>query len=92
MNEPAEDIQSTFLRVLVDEQTPVWVFLVNGIKLSGVVTLFDRYAISLRSTSGSQTIFKSAVSTVMTQHAFSAKPAGAERAPHTERRPRVYRQ
>ncbi|GJH30382.1 RNA chaperone Hfq [Caballeronia novacaledonica] len=91
MSDSAEDIQSTFLRVLVDEQTPVWVFLVNGVKLAGAVTLFDRYMICLRLHTGIQTIFKSAVSTVVTQHDISAKPPDIERTRYAERRPRYYR-
>ncbi|SAK42924.1 RNA-binding protein Hfq [Caballeronia fortuita] len=63
------DLQSDFLTVLVSNQTPVWVFLVNGIKLSGVISSFDKFSLSIRSGTDIQMVFKSAVSTVIEQHA-----------------------
>lgn len=62
------DLQFDFLNGLVLNRTPVWVFLVNGIKLSGVIASFDRFALSVQSPSGIQLVFKSAVSTVIEQH------------------------
>jgi host factor-I protein len=47
MNQTYADIQSEFLRALIANQTPIWVFLVNGIKLTGVVASFDQYVLSV---------------------------------------------
>ncbi|SAK91819.1 host factor Hfq [Caballeronia hypogeia] len=68
MNQSYADIQSEFLRTLVEKQTPIWVFLVNGIKLTGVVASFDQYVLSIHSPSGTQIVYKNAVSTVIEQH------------------------
>lgn len=91
MNQPDSDIQFDFLRALVDGQKPVWVFLVSGIKLSGVIGSFDKYVISLRSPAVTQTIFKSAVATVITQYPSVPKPADEDRPARSERRPRTVR-
>ena len=40
-------------------------FLVNGVKLQGVITWFDNFCILLRRDGHSQLVFKHAVSTVM---------------------------
>lgn len=62
-----KSLQDTFLQVLSDNKTPVAVFLVNGIKLQGQIEAFDKYVIILRN-SGSQMVFKHAISTVMPSH------------------------
>lgn len=59
-----KSLQDTFLQVLSDNKTPVAVFLVNGIKLQGQIEAFDKYVIILKN-SGSQMVFKHAISTVM---------------------------
>jgi host factor-I protein len=74
MKQEHVDVQSDFLNALVGNQTPVWVFLVNGIKLSGVIARFDKFALTVRSPSGTQLVYKSAVSTVIEQHAHLLPP------------------
>ncbi|WOD14182.1 RNA chaperone Hfq [Paraburkholderia kirstenboschensis] len=59
------DVQEIFLRVLIDDKAAVNVFLVNGIRLSGQLAAFDRFAVVLESASGSQLVFKHAISTVL---------------------------
>jgi host factor-I protein len=68
------DLQSDFLGALMANRTPVWVFLVNGIKSSGVIGAFDKFAVSVRSPSGMQFINKSAISTIIEQHANPVAP------------------
>jgi len=68
------DVQFDFLNSLVTNQTPVWVFLVNGIKLSGVIAWFDKFVLSVQSPSGVQMVYKNAVSTVIEQHALPVSP------------------
>ncbi|MBF0610964.1 MAG: RNA chaperone Hfq [Magnetococcales bacterium] len=58
------NIQDPFLNTLRREKVPVTVFLVNGVKLQGVITSFDSYCMLLKN-SVTQLVFKHAVSTVM---------------------------
>lgn len=58
------NVQDPFLNTLRREKVPVTVFLVNGVKLQGVITSFDSYCMLLKS-SITQLVFKHAVSTVM---------------------------
>ena len=44
---------------------PVTVFLVNGVKLQGIVTWFDNFSVLLRRDAHSQLVYKHAISTVM---------------------------
>ncbi|MBF0370767.1 MAG: RNA chaperone Hfq [Magnetococcales bacterium] len=60
----ARTIQDPFLNTLRREKVPVTVFLVNGIKLQGVIVSFDNYCLLLKN-SVTQLVFKHAVSTVM---------------------------
>ena len=57
-------IQDPFLNALRREKVPVTVFLVNGIKLQGVISSFDNYCLMLKN-SVTQLVFKHAISTVM---------------------------
>ncbi len=59
------NLQETFLNHVRKGRVPVTVFLVNGVKLQGVVTWFDAFCILLRRDGHSQLIYKHAVSTVM---------------------------
>jgi host factor-I protein len=43
------------------ERKVVWVFLVNGIKLTGQLIAFDKYVLAMQSPTGMQSILKSAV-------------------------------
>lgn len=57
-------VQDPFLNAVRKEKVPVTVFLVNGVKLQGVITSFDNYCLLLKN-SVTQLVFKHAVSTVM---------------------------
>ncbi|HIJ82866.1 MAG: RNA-binding protein Hfq [Magnetococcales bacterium] len=57
-------VQDPFLNTLRKEKVPVTVFLINGIKLQGVITSFDNYCLLLKN-SVTQLVFKHAISTVM---------------------------
>lgn len=67
MHEQDKSLQDVFLRSLSEKRIPVAVFLVNGIKLQGHIEDFDNYVVILRN-SGSQMVFKHAISTVMPSH------------------------
>lgn len=57
-------LQDSFLNELRKEKVPVAIFLVNGIKLHGVVDSFDQYVVMLKN-SVTQMVYKHAISTVV---------------------------
>ncbi len=60
-------LQEPFLETLRKEQVPVYVYLVNGIKLQGKIEAFDQYVVMLTN-STSQIIYKHAISTIVPTH------------------------
>ena len=67
-------LQDTFLDTLRKEQTPVSMFLVNGIKLVGQILSFDQYVILLKN-SVTEVVYKHAISTVVPMKPGSTPPA-----------------
>lgn len=65
MAEKFQNVQDVFLNAIRKEKMAVTVFLVNGVKLQGIVTWFDNFSILLRRDSHVQLIYKHAVSTIM---------------------------
>lgn len=65
MAEKFQNVQDVFLNAVRKEKMAVTVFLVNGVKLQGVITWFDNFSILLRRDSHVQLIYKHAVSTIM---------------------------
>ena len=65
MIEKAQNVQDVFLNHLRKNKTPVTIFLVNGVKLQGIVTLFDNFSVLLRRDGHSQLVYKHAISTIM---------------------------
>ncbi len=63
--ERSQNVQDVFLNNIRKNKTPVTVFLVNGVKLQGVVTWFDSFCVLLRRDAHSQLVYKHAISTVM---------------------------
>ncbi len=61
----AHNLQDLFLNKLRKEHLTVTVFLVNGIKLQGIISWFDNYSILLKRDGHIQLIYKHAVSTIM---------------------------
>lgn len=59
------NLQDVFLNHLRKTKTPLTLFLVNGVKLQGIVTWFDNFSVLLRRESHSQLVYKHAISTVM---------------------------
>jgi host factor-I protein len=64
-NEKPQNLQDQFLNHIRKQKTPVTVFLVNGVKLQGIVTWFDNFCVLLRRDQHSQLVYKHAISTVM---------------------------
>lgn len=59
------DIETNFLDKLKKDESSVTVFLVNGVKLQGIITWFDEATLLLRRDGHTQLIYKHAVSTIM---------------------------
>ena len=60
-----QNLQDVFLNAVRATKTPLTVFLVNGVKLQGVITWFDNFCVLLRRDGHSQLVYKHAISTVM---------------------------
>ncbi len=60
-----QNVQDVFLNYLRKNNTPVTVFLVNGVKLQGFITWFDNFSVLLRRDAHAQLVYKHAISTVM---------------------------
>src|SRR6516225_429754 len=64
----SQKLQDTFLNHVRKSKTPLTIFLVNGVKLQGVVTWFDNFCVLLRRDGHSQLVYKHAISTIMPGH------------------------
>jgi len=64
-NEKSQNVQDVFLNHLRKNKTPVTVFLINGVKLQGIITWFDNFSVLLRRDGHTQLVYKHAISTVM---------------------------
>ena len=60
-----QNLQDTFLNTVRKTKTPLTIFLVNGVKLQGIVTWFDNFCVLLRRDGQSQLVYKHAISTIM---------------------------
>lgn len=65
MTEKTQNVQDVFLNKIRKEKMTVTVFLVNGVKLQGIVTWFDNFSMLLRRDSSVQLVYKHAISTIM---------------------------
>ena len=63
--EKAQNLQDAFLNHVRKQKVPVTIFLVNGVKLQGVITWFDNFCLLLRRDAQSQLVYKHAISTIM---------------------------
>jgi host factor-I protein len=68
------NLQDTFLNQVRKTKIPVTVFLMNGVKLQGIVTWFDNFCLLLRKDGISQMVYKHAVSTIMPSQPISLMP------------------
>lgn len=65
MSDKNQNLQDKFLNKIRKDKMSVTVFLVNGVKLQGIITWFDNFSMLLRRDSHSQLIYKHAISTIM---------------------------
>ena len=63
--EKSQNVQDVFLNHVRKSKAPVTVFLVNGVKLQGIITWFDNFSVLLRRDGHTQLVYKHAISTVM---------------------------
>ncbi len=70
---PAQNIQDTFLNTVRKDKSPITIYLVSGVKLTGKIRSFDKYSVLLENNAQEQLIFKHAISTVV-----SGRPAHTE--------------
>jgi host factor-I protein len=80
-SKPAQNIQDTFLNTVRKDKSPITIYLVSGVKLTGKIRSFDKYSVLLENNAQEQLIFKHAISTVV-----SGRPSGFGD-PRSEARP-----
>ena len=65
MAEKNQNLQDAFLNEVRKQKIPLTIFLVNGVKLSGVVSWFDNFCVLLKRDGIAQLVYKHAISTIM---------------------------
>jgi host factor-I protein len=87
--ERTQNLQDTFLNHVRKSKIPLTVFLVNGVRLQGILTWFDSFSILLKRSAESQLIYKHAISTIMplepiqlSEHDDEPEPAPQFRSDH----------
>ncbi len=65
MTDKPQNLQDTFLNAVRKSKTPLTIFLVNGVKLQGIISWFDNFCVLLRRDGQSQLVYKHAISTIM---------------------------
>jgi host factor-I protein len=79
---PAQNIQDTFLNTVRKDKSPITIYLVSGVKLTGKIRSFDKYSVLLENNAQEQLIFKHAISTVVSgrvgSHSDGPTPAKTE--------------
>lgn len=63
--ERQQGLQDRFLNKVRKDKIPLTIFLMNGVKLQGIVTWFDNFCVLLRRDGHSQLVYKHAISTIM---------------------------
>ena len=66
-----ENLQETFLNHLRKDKLSVTIFLINGVKLQGIITWFDNFSILLKRDSHIQLVYKHSISTIMPSESIS---------------------
>ncbi len=80
----SQNVQDVFLNKIRKEKMTVTVFLVNGVKLQGVITWFDNFSMLLRRESHVQLVYKHAISTIMPGGALNLYEDGEEEETNAE--------
>ena len=64
-SEKSRNLQEVFLNNIRKSHAAVTMFLINGVKLQGIVTWFDNFSILLKRDQHVQLVYKHAISTIM---------------------------
>lgn len=64
MPDKSQNLQDNFLNTIRKDKASVTIFLVNGVKLQGVVTWFDNFCMLLKRDDHVQLVYKHAISTI----------------------------
>jgi host factor-I protein len=73
-SKPAQNIQDTFLNTVRKDKSPITIYLVSGVKLTGKIRSFDKYSVLLENNAQEQLIFKHAISTVVSGRPTAFEP------------------
>lgn len=65
MADRSQNLQDQFLNAVRKQKISLTIFLVNGVKLTGIVTSFDNFCVLLRRDGHAQLVYKHAISTIM---------------------------
>ncbi len=60
-----QNLQDAFLNHVRKAKVPVTIFLINGVKLQGVITWFDNFCVLLRRDDSRNWSIRHAISTIM---------------------------
>ena len=66
-----QNLQDAFLNHVRKTKVPVTVFLINGVKLQGVIASYENFCVLLRRDGQSQLVYKHAISTIMPSQPIS---------------------
>ncbi len=78
MPERQQGLQDKFLNKVRKDKIPLTIFLMNGVKLQGIVTWFDNFCVLLRRDGHSQLVYKHAISTIMPGQPVNMMDEGTE--------------
>ena len=88
-SKPAQNIQDTFLNTVRKDKSPITIYLVSGVKLTGKIRSFDKYSVLLENNSQEQLIFKHAISTVVSGRAARIGDVRLDAKPEMRARGRI---
>ncbi len=74
-NNKNQPLQDPFLNALRQQDVPVSIYLINGIKLQGQIESFDSYIVLLKS-AVTQMVYKHAISTIVPVNGFKFQLTG----------------
>lgn len=69
----SQNVQDDFLNNIRQNKISVTVFLVNGVKLQGLITWFDSFSLLCCRDGHTQLIYKHAISTIMPSEAVEVE-------------------
>ena len=87
MDRQPQNIQDGFLNSARKEKTVVTIYLLSGVKLTGRIRSFDKYAVILENNNQEQMIFKHAIATVVLPRVGGPFPPTPSPAPASTHHP-----